>query len=154
MAKNVENYNTKSRENQGAKTNHKMVVVWFSLFLFKNSKQKNIIWMKNAPYLYILVITCISYIRFCFFRPPVREDFPNHEVVMFQPWTGTSPYLGSVDYFYLLYFLVPPFIFLLPPDVRPRGQPTPTSPLKPSPSAQSVPAQYRLPTWVSPVSVP
>ena len=33
--------------------------------------------------------------------PPVREVFPNHEVVMFQPQTGTSPYLGYVAYCYV-----------------------------------------------------
>ena len=44
-----------------------------------------------------------------FFTPLVREVCPNCEVVMFQPRTGTSPDLGSVAYFYVLYFLVPPF---------------------------------------------
>ena len=34
-------------------------------------------------------------ILFCF-RPPVRVVCPNHKVVVFQHWTGTAPYLGSV----------------------------------------------------------
>ena len=29
-------------------------------------------------------------------RPPVRGVCPNHEVVVFQPWTGTAPDLGAV----------------------------------------------------------
>ena len=35
----------------------------------------------------------------CCFRPPVRVVCPNHEVVLFQPRTGTTPYLGSVANF-------------------------------------------------------
>ena len=31
--------------------------------------------------------------------PPVRAICPNHEVVVFQTWTGTDPYLGSVAIF-------------------------------------------------------
>ena len=35
--------------------------------------------------------------------PPVRVVCLNHDVVMFQPWTGTPPYLGSVVNFYVSY---------------------------------------------------
>ena len=36
------------------------------------------------------VYVCVCY------RPPVRVVCPNHEVVVFQPWTVTAPDLGSV----------------------------------------------------------
>ena len=29
-------------------------------------------------------------------KTPVCEEWPNYEVVEFQPWSGTSPDLGSV----------------------------------------------------------
>ena len=43
--------------------------------------------------------------------PPVREVFPNYEVVMFQPRTGTPTDLGSITNFYraILLIPVPPF---------------------------------------------
>ena len=98
-----------------------------------------------------LVIT----IGTCFFKfqPPVHEVCLNYEVVMFQPRTGASPDLGSLAYC-CVYSLVPPFLFISPPDVRPRGKPTPDSCLKPPPSAQSIPAPDHHPRRVSPVSVP
>ena len=42
--------------------------------------------------------------------PPVREVCPNHELVMFQPWTENSLYVGSFDI--LTLFIVSPS----PPD--------------------------------------
>ena len=43
--------------------------------------------------------------------PPVRDMCPNYEVVMFEPWKGTPPYLGSVNNFYVAMLLspAPPF---------------------------------------------
>ena len=38
--------------------------------------------------LFLLLLFCIW--------PPFRVVCPNHEVVVFQPWAGTAPYLGSV----------------------------------------------------------
>ena len=42
----------------------------------------------------------------------VREVYKNHEVVMFQPWTGNSPDLGNVAYWYVAILLIttPPFL--------------------------------------------
>ena len=43
---------------------------------------------------------------------PVREVFPYHDVVMFQPHIGTSPELGSVANFYIYMFLSPAPLFI------------------------------------------
>ena len=43
--------------------------------------------------------------------PPVRELCKNHEVVMFQPRTGTSPYLGSFAIVNLISILFLPTCF-------------------------------------------
>ena len=39
--------------------------------------------------------------------PLVCQVFPNHEVAMFQPWTGNPPYRGSVANFYLAILIIP-----------------------------------------------
>ena len=46
--------------------------------------------------------------------PPVREVCPKYEVVIFQPWTGNPPALGSFDNCYV-------YILLNPLDFRPWG---------------------------------
>ena len=38
--------------------------------------------------------------------PEVHAMFPNHAVVVFQPWTGNAPYLGSVDNY--IFYSIPP----------------------------------------------
>ena len=40
-----------------------------------------------------------SVLSILYFQPPDRVVCPNHEVVMFQPRTGTAPDLGSIDNF-------------------------------------------------------
>ena len=84
---------------------------------------------------------------------PVPEVCPNNEMVMFQPRTGTSPNLGPVAHCYV-YFLVPPFLFISPPDFLLGRHPTPAPPLTPFPAALSVPTQDHLTTWASHVSFP
>ena len=49
-----------------------------------------------------------------FNRPPVREMYPNYEVVVFQPWTVTPPHLGYVAYCYNFKLGPPQHLFLLP----------------------------------------
>ena len=61
-----------------------------------------------------VVLSCC----FCYW-PPVCEVCPNYEVVEFQPRTFTTPYLGSVAYFYVAYLLKPPHLLLLPSNVLP-----------------------------------
>ena len=52
--------------------------------------------------------------NFCVcYWPQVREVFPNDEVVMFQPQTLTTMYLGSVAYCYIAYLLKPPHSIFL-----------------------------------------
>ena len=46
-----------------------------------------------------------------------------------------------------------PAFYISPPDIRPRGKPTPAPPLTPSPDAQSIPTYDHPPTRESPVSV-
>ena len=60
----------------------------------------------------VCVCVCVCY------WPLVHEVFPNYEVVMFQPWTLTTPYLGSVTCCYIAYLLIPPLPLLLLPDVH------------------------------------
>ena len=85
---------------------------------------------------------------------PFREVCPNNEVLMFQPWKVTSLDLVNFSYYCALYFLVPPFLFLLPPNVCPRCKPTPASPLSLLLLAQYIPTKYHPPTRESPVSIP
>ena len=59
------------------------------------------------------VCVCVCY------WPPVREIFPNHEVMIFQPRTLTTPDLGSVAYCYIAYLLNPSHPLFLPYDVCP-----------------------------------
>ena len=42
-----------------------------------------------------VICGCSCKVMLCL-RPPVRAVRPNHEVAVFQPWTGTAPNLGSV----------------------------------------------------------
>ena len=94
--------------------------------------------------------------------PPVREVCPNHELVMFQPWTENSLYVGSFDI--LTLFIVSPsppdstifwiFVFLpqayscLPPSVTIQRRSTlylsPASPPRTRPGAES-PSTWVLP---------
>ena len=44
------------------------------------------------------MVTIIIVLLLCF-RPAVRAMCPNNAVAVFQPWTGTAPYLGSITNF-------------------------------------------------------
>ena len=90
-----------------------------------------------SPYACILTVCCC-----CWNWPPVRQVFPNYEVMQLQPRTLTTLYLGSVAYCYV-YLLELPHPLLLPSDVTP---PHPSSFFPTS-------TQDHLPTWASPVSV-
>ena len=72
--------------------------------------------------------------------PPVREVCPNHEVVIFQPWTGTSPDLGSTAYCYVVILYDPPRLIFLMPDDSMRGQTNTACTIMPYPSSKYVPA--------------
>ena len=74
----------------------------------------------QSYHLHLWVHLCV------YFCTPAYVFYNNHEVVMFQHRTGTSPYLGSVTKYNFFLFLLPhlslPFfwIFLLdPPSYRP-----------------------------------
>ena len=60
-----------------------------------------------------------SLITCCRYWPPVREVCLNYEVVDFQPWTLTTPDLGSVAYCCVAYLLDPPRPLLLQSDAPP-----------------------------------
>ena len=45
--------------------------------------------------MFAVICGCSCKVLLCL-RPPVRAVRPNHEVAVFQPWTGTAPNLGSV----------------------------------------------------------
>ena len=49
--------------------------------------------------------------------PQVCEVCPKYEVVMLQPRTFTTPYLGYITYCYISYWLNPPHHIFLPSDV-------------------------------------
>ena len=42
-------------------------------------------------FIYWMLLCCFS----CWFRPPVRDVCTTYEVVVFQPWTLTTPHPGS-----------------------------------------------------------
>ena len=65
---------------------------------------------------------CRQYKCCCWYWPPVREVCHNYEVVEFQPWTLTTPDLGSIAYCYIAYLLDPPHPLLLPSDISPPPQ--------------------------------
>ena len=62
-------------------------------------------------YAYLKLFSYLSVVSLLLSWPPVRELCPNHEVVVFQPQTGTSPDLGSITYCYIAVLLspTPPF---------------------------------------------
>ena len=66
------------------------------------------------------MVTAILVLLLCF-RPADRVMCPNHEVVVFQPWTWTDPYVGSVaNYTFYSYPPAPPdstnflYLFIVP----------------------------------------
>ena len=103
----------------------------------------NKISQKINTWLLLLLLSCT----------PVREVCPNDELVMLQPQIGTSPYLGSVDYCYVVILLSHTPYF--PSATRcTLGGATHCCPFSPSIYARPVTTQYHPPTWVSPVYVP
>ena len=91
----------------------------------------------------------------CFFPPwpPVREVCPSYYVVMFQPWTGTSPDLVSITNCYvdMIISRTPPF----PSTARcPPGGSTHSCHFSISLKDHVVPTHDHLTTRASPVFVP
>ena len=61
--------------------------------------------------------------------PPVHEVCPNYEVAMFQPWTGTSLDLVSIDNYYVAMILSTTALFLSAARCPPGGGGNPILPL-------------------------
>ena len=102
--------------------------------------------------LLLLLLTC----------PPISEVWLNQEVVMFQPLTGTSPYLGSVAIVnFIFYFLAPPvttfFLIISPHPLALHPTASPSHPLEPLHSLcctffspPTLLGAERLSTWTAP----
>ena len=87
--------------------------------------------------------------------PPVRVVCPNYEVVMFQPWTVTPPYVGYVVNCYVATsFFLTRSALLLPTTDFPLGELPAPDPGHSSVYFRCANTQDNSPTWASPVSVP
>ena len=121
------------------------------------------LWGKPPLLWYLVVIACPGFYWYCVYQmlllllfawPPVHEVCPNYEVAMFQPWTGTSLDLVSIDNCYVAMILRTTPLFLSAARCPPGGGATLSCPFYLSIANHLFPTQDHPPTRASPVSIP